>query len=198
MEENEMKRLSAIVLAFAMVLCFAAYAPAYEAYKVKVEHKGGNVTPTQAMDMWQKDKKNVHIVDVRTAPEYCFVGHPTMADHVPYFLWTGELKKSKGKAKYNLVTNPNFKKELLARYNPKTDTLIFMCRSGKRSCLASKVATDAGFDPKKIFNMMGGFEGDKIKCKFSAYKGQRMLGGWKNEGMPWTYSVDPKKAYAAK
>jgi hypothetical protein len=43
--------------------------------------------------------------------------------------------------------------------------------------------------------MMGGFEGDKMKNEFSAFNGKRVLGGWKNEGLPWTYKVDPKFAY---
>ena len=42
---------------------------------------------------------------------------------------------------------------------------------------------------------MGGFEGGKIKCKKSAYHGQRKCGGWRNEGLPWTYSLDKKLVY---
>jgi hypothetical protein len=45
--------------------------------------------------------------------------------------------------------------------------------------------------------MLGGFEGDKIKCKDSAFNGQRKLGGWKNEGLPWTYHIDKKLVYKA-
>jgi hypothetical protein len=42
---------------------------------------------------------------------------------------------------------------------------------------------------------MGGFEGGKVKCKSSAYSGQRKLGGWRNEGLPWAYHMDKKLVY---
>ena len=81
------------------------------------------------------------------------------------------------------------------RFNPETDSLIFMCRSGERSCQAVQQAIKAGFKPEKLFNMLGGFEGDKVKNKFSAFNGQRKLGGWRNEGLPWTYNLDKNLAY---
>ena len=166
-------------------------------YEVKLDHPGGDVTPTEAMQMVLKDEKHTFIVDVRTRPEYNFVGHPTGAYHIPSELWTGEMIEKEGKKSYKLVDNPDFTKDLLARFNPETDILIFMCRSGKRSCQATEKAIKAGFKPEKIFNMLGGFEGDKVECQVSAFKGQRKLGGWKNEGLPWTYSIDPKRAYDA-
>ena len=186
-------KISALALALVFVLAFAAQAD--WAYKVKVKHAGGDVTPTQALRMVLKDKAHTFIVDVRTRPEYYFVGHPTMACHVPSKFWAGKMVEKKGKKEYTLKDNPNFSKDLLARFNPKTDTLIFMCRSGKRSCLGAEKAIKAGFKPEKIFNMLGGFEGDKIHCKLSAFNGQRKLGGWQNEGLPWTYSINPKLAY---
>jgi len=94
-----------------------------------------------------------------------------------------------------MAANPNFGKDIMARFNPKTDTLLFMCRSGSRSCYACNEAVKAGFAEDKVFNVMGGFEGGKIKCKASAYSGQRKLGGWRNEGLNWTYSMNKKLAY---
>ena len=52
-----------------------------------------------------------------------------------------------------------------------------------------------GFPKDKVFNMLGGFEGDKVKYKKSACCGQRKLGGWRNEGLPWTYHIDKKLVY---
>ena len=91
----------------------------------------------------------------------------------------------------------NYGKDLLSRFNPATDKLIFMCRSGKRSCLACIAAIEAGWNPKNVCNMLGGFEGDKIKNKNSIYNGQRKLGGWRNEGFSWTYHIDKKLVYKA-
>ncbi len=165
------------------------------AYKTKLGHPGVDVTPTEAMQMVLTDEKHAFIVDVRTRAEYNFVGHPNGAYHVPSKFWTGEMIEKKGKKVYKLLDNPDFAKDLLARFNPETDTLIFMCRSGKRSCESAEKAIKAGFKPEKIHNMLGGFEGDKVICKVSAFNGQRKLGGWRNEGLPWSYSIDQKLAY---
>ncbi|MDY6850767.1 MAG: rhodanese-like domain-containing protein [Thermodesulfobacteriota bacterium] len=181
-----------LVLTFALVFVFSATAGADFAYKAKIKgHAGGDVSPTEALRMVIKDKGHTFIVDVRTRPEYALIGHPAMAYHVPLKLWTGKSSQ-KG---YEMVINTNFGKNLKERFNSKTDTLIFMCRSGKRSCLAAEAAAKAGWSEDKLYNMLGGFEGDKVKCKFSAYNGQRKLGGWRNEGLPWTYKVDKKLAY---
>lgn len=100
-----------------------------------------------------------------------------------------------GEKNYGKTANPNFGKDLLARFNPKRDTLLFICRSGKRSCTACNEAVKAGFAEDKVFNVMGGFEGDKTKYKYSAYCGQRIGGSWRNEGLPWTYHIDKKLTY---
>lgn len=161
-------------------------------YPVKKDgHKGGDVTPSQAYKMASEDE-HVFIVDVRTRPEYALVGHPTIAYHVPVKFWTGK-HTSKG---YGMELNENFFQDLKKRFNPETDTLIFMCRSGGRSCeAANEAALKADWPIDKTYNMMGGFEGDKVKNKDSAFNGKRMLGGWKNEGLPWTYKIDPELAY---
>jgi rhodanese-related sulfurtransferase len=160
-------------------------------YHVKIKgHPGGDIAPTNAIKM-VKDNNHAFIVDVRTRPEYVFVGHPAMAYHVPIKFWTGK-HSSKG---YGMIMNENFVGDLKARFNPETDTLIFMCRSGKRSCVAAGAAIKGGWPEDKIYNMLGGFEGDKIKSDYSSFNGQRRMGGWKNEGLPWTYKVESKLGY---
>lgn len=156
----------------------------------KADHKGGDITPVDAYKLAKSDA-HTFIVDVRSRPEYVLVGHPTMAVNVPCRFWTGK-HTSKG---YGMALNDHFAQDLKARFNPEQDTLIFMCRSGGRSCDAANLAAAGQWPVSRIFNMMGGFEGDKIKNKESAYHGQRMMGGWKNEGLPWTYKVDTKLAY---
>jgi len=34
-----------------------------------------------------------------------------------------------------------------------------------------------------------------MKDKNSLFYGQRVGGGWKNEGLPWTYAMDQKLVY---
>lgn len=175
-----------------MLLCGGTALADYR-YQVKVDHEGGNVTPSQAYEMVAKDPDHTFIVDTRTRAEYQFIGHPVGAYNIPKKFWTGKL----GAKEYELVDNTHFEQDLTTRFNPATDKLIFMCRSGKRSCLACKAAVAAGWDPKNVCNMLGGFEGDKIKNKNSIYNGQRKFGGWKNEGMPWTYHIDKMLVYKA-
>ena len=175
------------------LLAFGSSAYGGFRYTIKAEHTGGNVTPSQAYEMVQKDPSHTFIVDTRTRAEYQFVGHPVGAVNVPKKFWNGKL----GEKAYILVDNPNFTQDLLARFNPATDKLIFMCRSGKRSCLSCKAAVEAGWDSKNVCNMLGGFEGDKLKNANSSLDGKRVLGGWKNEGLPWTYHIDKKLVYIA-
>jgi len=188
-----MKHLkNVVVLSVALIFIFSgtALAGGYD-YKVKVSHEGQNLTPTKAHEMVEKNPQHTFIVDSRTRAEYQLIGHPVGAYNIPMKFWTGKL----GEKKYGLAANSNFGKDLLARFNPKTDTLIFMCRSGKRSCAGCIEAIKVGFAKDKVFNMLGGFEGDKVKYKKSAYCGQRRLGGWRNEGLPWTYHIDKKLVY---
>ena len=54
----------------------------------------------------------------------------------------------------------------------------------------NKLAT-AGF--KKVYNIIDGFEGDKVTDPGSVFCGKRMRNGWKNSGLPWVYGIDPDK-----
>ena len=191
---KRVRRFSALIILLMMVsTAMVGYAKDTTlTYPVKKEgHIGKDITPSDAYNMVLSEK-HIFIVDVRTRPEYVLVGHPTIAYHIPCMFWTGK-HTSKG---YGMIPNDHFAEDLKARFNPETDTLIFMCRSGGRSCeSANLAASTANWPADKIYNMMGGFEGDKLKNKHSALDGKRVLGGWKNEGLPWTYKVDPKLAY---
>lgn len=149
------------MVVFLVVTLVAAFGYAGDAaltYPVKIEgHKGGDVTPSQAYRM-AMSQTNVFIVDVRSRPEYVLVGHPTIAYHVPVRFWTGK-HTSKG---YGMALNDRFSEDLKKRFNPNTDTLIFMCRSGGRSCDAANLAaSEAQWPVDKIYNMMGGLKGIK-------------------------------------
>ena len=64
-----------------------------------------------------------------------------------------------------------------------------MCRSGGRSALAVNALAQAGFT--NVYNVIDGFEGDKVDDPTSYYDGKRMKNGWKNSGSPWTYDCEP-------
>ncbi|MDO9566006.1 MAG: rhodanese-like domain-containing protein [Candidatus Desulfaltia sp.] len=180
-----------LVLSIALVFVLSGLAFAGFAYKVEKAHIGGDLTPSEAFEMIEKDPGHTFLVDCRTRAEYQLIGYPKGACNIPLQFWTGKF----GEKEYGNAANPDFGKDLLARFNPKTDTLLFICRSGSRSCAACNEAVKAGFAENKVFNVMGGFEGGKVKCKSSAYSGQRKLGGWRNEGLPWTYHMDKKLVY---
>ena len=185
------KRQTTFIVCLALVFVFASYALAGYQYKVNKDHLGGDVTPAEAYNMVQKDPAHTFIVDCRTRAEYQFVGHPEGAYNIPLRFFSTKV----GEKGYVEASNPNFGKDLLARFNPQTDTLIILCRSGNRSCTSCNEAIKAGFSEDKVFNMMGGFEGGKNKNKDSAFYGQRWAGGWRLEGLPWTYSMDKNLMY---
>jgi rhodanese-related sulfurtransferase len=123
----------------------------------------GTVTPEQAWALFQDQK--ALLIDVRTTEERKFVGHVPGTLHVAWATGTA------------LTRNPRFVRELEAKAK-KTDLILLLCRSGKRSALAAEVATKAGFT--HAFNVAEGFEGEINE------KQQRgNVGGWRFHGLPW-------------
>ena len=177
-----------LILAFAFVgLAFAEQ----EVYPIKGKHPGGDVTPLEAYNMLKKDPEHTFLIDVRTRFEYQDIGHPIGAYNIPLEFYTTEV----GKKSYKRVLNKNFGNDLKDRFNPETDILLFLCRSAKRSVIAVNAAVDAGFKADKVFNVLGGFEGDKVENKKSPFYGKRFVGGWRLEGLPWTYKMEPDLMY---
>ena len=150
-----------------------------------------SVSPDAAFRMVQSEPAHVHLVDVRTQPEYQFVGHPAQASNIPYLFWSGAFD---GK-QYGETPNPDFTREIFARFDPSRDTLVVFCRSGGRSAKACAACVAAGWPAERVFNLEGGFEGEMVKDKGSADFGQRKVNGWKNAGLPWTYDLDPSRVY---
>ena len=67
--------------------------------------------------------------------------------------------------------------------------IVLMCRSGSRSALATGLLAKYGFD--HVYSVIDGYEGDVAKTGPKA--GQRWVNGWRMQGLPWTYQLDPKK-----
>ena len=181
---------SILSIAIIFLLTSVAYAGGY-IYESEQDHLGGNITPAEAYKMVQKNSDHTFLVDCRTQAEFQFVGHPKNSYNIPVKF----LSTKAGKKGYGVLTNPNFAQDLLTCFNPETDTLIIFCRSGARSSTACNKAVKAGFAENKVFNMMGGFEGGKNKNMDSIYNGKRWAGGWKLEGLPWTYKMNKKFIY---
>lgn len=189
-----MKKISPIltvllVIGFGINFSHAGGVFLYE--KPKVSHPGKEVAPLDAYAMIQDDPVHMVLIDVRTQAEYQFVGHPEKAYLIPFqFMGTSFKEKE-----YEMIENKEFASLILKKFDPKTDTLFFLCRSGTRAAIALSAAVTAGWPTEKAYVILGGFQGEKMKDKNSAYYGQRVGGGWKNEGLPWTYTMDPKFIY---
>ena len=123
------------------------------------------------------DRKAV-LVDVRTRPEWTFVGVPDLAGlgREPVLVEWQTFPDSR--------VNAAFVEQLvghLERLGADRDTeLFFICRSGARSRLAANAVRQAGY--RKCHNVAEGFEGP-----LDANSHQRgRVGGWKAAGLPWS------------
>jgi rhodanese-related sulfurtransferase len=105
------------------------------------------------------------LIDVRTTEERKFVGHVPGTAHVAWATGTA------------LTRNPRFVRELEAKVR-KTDVVLLLCRSGKRSALAAEAAAKAGFT--RVFNVSEGFEGELDEAR---HRGS--ADGWRFRGLPW-------------
>lgn len=127
----------------------------------------------------EADPKAV-LVDVRTRPEWTFVGLPDLAGlgREPILIEWQAFPDGR--------PNTAFVEQLTAqleRLGAAPDTeLFFICRSGARSRLAAEAARQAGF--RKCHNVAEGFEGPLDPN--SRQRGR--VGGWKAAGLPWLQS----------
>lgn len=175
---------------FSLISSAVAETPAPQDEK-KHTQPGKYVTAQEAYEMWKSGPEKVKILDCRTPQEYVYVGHAPMAYNIPSKLWTGKWNEEK--KEFALEDNPDF--EARAKKIFKTDdTILVMCRSGHRSAESVNRLAEAGFT--NAYNIVDGFEGDKIKDEESYYNGKRMKNGWRNSGAPWTYDLDPGLIHA--
>ena len=146
------------------------------------------VTAAEAYEKWRTDPQHVKVLDVRTTEEYLYVGHAPMAWNVPLASQTYDWDAEK--QYFGFQPNPEFiaqVKELAGA----SDTILVMCRSGGRSAMAVNGLAAAGFT--NVYQIIDGMEGDAVKDPDSVFQGQRLMNGWKNSGLPWTYKPDPEK-----
>lgn len=129
----------------------------------KVTLSPDGVDPHQAWSLVSSGEAT--LVDVRTAEERVFVGYVPGSVHVPWATGT------------SLTRNPRFVRELEAKAG-KQNTLLLLCRSGKRSALAVEAARKAGFED--VFNVLEGFEGELDEQQ---HRGR--TDGWRYHNLPW-------------
>jgi rhodanese-related sulfurtransferase len=134
------------------------------------------ISPSAAFERLRQP--STYLIDVRTVAEYVYVGHPEAAHNIPLLFWDEPNMQQ--------VANVNFVEDIKRRFKP-GDTLLLICRSGGRSAQAFRMLRRAGF--QNLLNVINGFEGQKDA------DGLRTRNGWKNDGLPYTYTVNPDLIY---
>lgn len=132
----------------------------------------GDVSPAQT---WRdlRDHAEAVLVDVRTHPEWVYVGGPDLT----------VLDKPLARVEWltfpTMEHNPRFLEELRAQGVTPDQTVYLICRSGVRSRQAAELLALHGY---ATYNVADGFEGQIDAA------GHRGVGGWRAEGLPWRQS----------
>jgi rhodanese-related sulfurtransferase len=178
------------VVIIVLINIIPLYASHEGTYPVKREHGGFDIKPKEAHQLLKNNSK-FYLVDVRTRYEYQDIGHPEESYNIPLLFYSTNVGMNGYKKSYN----KNFCQDLKDRFNTATDSLFFICRSAERSTIAVNEAIKCGFQQDNVYNVLGGFEGDKVHDAASPFYGQRMVGGWRHEGLPWTYLMKQDLMY---
>lgn len=145
---------------------------------MNAKNYAGDVTPRQAWETL-RDEPDAVLVDVRTRPEWAFVGIPDLNEAGK------ETVLLEWQAFPTMDIAPDFADQLgaiLAERGADADSpVFFICRSGARSQSAAQAMTSAGF--KRCYNVAGGFEG-----RLDGVGHRGTLDGWKVDGLPWKQS----------
>lgn len=149
---------------------------------LRVEGKGltdgVKIEDVPADETWAhlKDDAKAVLIDVRTRPEWTFVGLPdlsTLNKRVVTIEWQTVPENR---------VDPDFVEKLSRLLEgagvAKDDELFFVCRSGARSHSAAVAMADAGYT--RCRNVEDGFEGPLDPTQ---KRGQ--VAGWKAAGLPW-------------
>ena len=131
----------------------------------------GDVDCKEAWAILEREPQS-SLVDVRTMPEWEFVGIPDLGSvgrQTMLVQWL--IYREPG-------PNPDFIQQLEAAGAQKDAPALFLCRSGARSMAAAIAATAAGY--QTCYNVAGGFEGPPDT---NGHRGA--VDGWKALGLPW-------------
>lgn len=134
----------------------------------------GDLNVTEAWQLLAVEPA-ARLVDVRTQPEWSFVGRADLQTlgKTPLLLsW---------QVYPQMAVDNTFTAKLMQELGEadKAAPVLFLCRSGARSKAAAIALTAAGFS--RCYNIAGGFEGDRDGA------GHRSsVSGWRFAGLPWT------------
>ncbi|UEM06067.1 rhodanese-like domain-containing protein [Skermanella rosea] len=134
-----------------------------------------DIPNVQPKDVWEvlRTDPSAKLVDVRTAPEWSFVGQPDMSS----------IGKAPVRIQWQVYPGMEVDSDFLHKLRMEgvepEDKVYFLCRSGVRSTAAAKLAAENGYS--QVFNIADGFEGPKDE---QGHRGT--VAGWKRSGLPWS------------
>jgi len=163
-----------------------------EVPEYKQTRAGQYLSSKEAYEGIQVEENKILFLDIRTRSELAIVGMPTVADaNVPFMFMAEPMTWNDEWGSFKMTANPDFLKAVNQRLEEKgltrDDKVFLMCRSGGRSAAAADLLSKAGFT--NVYSVVDGYEGDMAK------NGKRILNGWKNSDLPWSYKLDKKKMY---
>lgn len=142
------------------------------------------------------DGHGILLVDVRDPVEIMFTGFSDTVDiNVPYLI-SNRQKWNEQKSVFAMEVNPDFEQRIAQalgeRKLSKDAPILLMCRSGgERGAPSAKMLEGKGYS--RVYVVTDGFEGDTVKA--GEKKNWRLVNGWKNSGLPWSYSLNKDKLF---
>jgi rhodanese-related sulfurtransferase len=134
----------------------------------------GDLVPHESWALLASEPDAV-LVDVRTVPEWTFVGVPDLASLGRQVICVEWQTYPAMSVNSSFVVDV----ERATQIADRRDTpLLFICRSGVRSRTAAMAMTAAGYS--RAYNVAEGFEGD-----LDAHKHRSAGKGWKAANLPW-------------
>jgi rhodanese-related sulfurtransferase len=127
----------------------------------------GDISSREAFDRLIADPGAV-VLDVRTAPEWVYVGVPAVE----------RLVRVSWQVFPTMEINPRFLEMVKESGVTPEMQVLCLCRSGSRSAHAAQALTAAGF--QNCYNIADGFEGRR---DMEGHRGT--VSGWKRAGLPW-------------
>jgi len=131
----------------------------------------GDIDSRRAWSVLESDPDAV-LVDVRTEPEWSFVGLPDLSalSRRPVCVsW---------QVYPHMAVNQSFADDVRAHGVNADRTVLLLCRSGQRSRSAAMDLVERGYE--RAYNVADGFEGPPD----SGHRRGR-IAGWKAAGLPW-------------
>lgn len=180
-----------LLMSTLLVLC-ASYAQFSTADEFSISAK-------ETYQRIQDKSQKVLFIDVRDPIEIQFTGYTDAVDiNIPLMLvdrsqWDNDYPS------FKMLPNNNFVaevKQALAKRGLDDNTVIItMCRSGTGRGLPSvELLRASGLN--NSFYVEHGFQGDVLTT--GEHRGQRLVNGWQNSGLPWGGLPSAEKAYKAK